>query len=176
MARQYLRKAEPYDLNPNSDWIMMTGKEYYQFINSLDGKSRYFIEWDDLVIEASKKEYEDWLCEQEHRKYLSQYEKERIFISLYSDLAEEGKGGEELVPDPAVDVEFSAMANIRQGALMAALRQLDYQSFYLIYSLYRDLHRKTEYELAAEVGISQKAINKRKEKILKKLKFLVVKS
>ena len=34
MARQYLRKAEPYDQNPNSNWIMMTGREFYQFINS----------------------------------------------------------------------------------------------------------------------------------------------
>ena len=38
MARQYLRKAEPYDQNPNSDWVMMTGIEFYCFINSPEGK------------------------------------------------------------------------------------------------------------------------------------------
>lgn len=176
MARQYLRKAEPYDQNPNSEWIAMTGREFYQFINSPEGKTRYFIKWDDLVIEASREQYNDWLCDEEHRRYLQQHEKGWNTISLYSDLAEGGWAGEELVPDPAVDVEFSAMANIRQAALIAALRHLDHQSFGLIYALYLAVYKKTECELATEIGISQQAIHKRKEKILSKLKFLVVKS
>lgn len=176
MARQYLRKAEPYDQNPSSDWIAMTGREFYQFVNSPEGKKRYFIKWDDLVIEASREQYNDWLCDEEHRGYLQQYEKEWNTVSLYSDLSEGSKAGEELVPDPAVDVEFSAMVNIRQDALMKALRHLDHQSFRLIYALYLAVYKKTECELAEEVGISQQAIHKRKEKILRKLKFLVVKS
>lgn len=175
MARQYLRKAEPYDQNPNSDWITMTGSEFYRFINSPESKGRYFIKWDDLVIEASGEQYNDWLCDEEHHKYLQQYESGWNTISLYSDLAQEGKGGEELVADPAIDVELSAMASIRQEALRTALHHLDCQSFHLIYSLYISLSKKTERELAAEIGISQQAIHKRKEKILSQLKFLVVK-
>ena len=175
MARQYLRKAEPYDQNPNSDWIMMTGREFYQFINSPEGKRRYFIKWDDLVIEASREQYDDWLCDEEHHGYLQQYENRCNTISLYSDLAQEGKAGEELVPDPVVDVESKAMANIRQDALITALHHLDYKSFWLIYSLYLNHDKKTECELAVEIGISQQAVHKRKEKILSKLKFLVVK-
>ena len=70
MARQYLRKAEPYDQNPNSDWITMTGSEFYRFINSPEGNGRCFIKWDDLVIEASREQYNDWLCDEEHRRYL----------------------------------------------------------------------------------------------------------
>ena len=176
MARLYLRKTEPYDQNPNSDWIMMTGKEFYRFINSPEGRNRYFIMWDDLVIEASREQCSDWLSEQAHCGYLRQHENGWNTISLYSDLAQEGTEGEELIPDPAVDVELSAIANIRRNALLAALRHLDHQSFYLIYSLYLACHPKTERELATEVGISQQAIHRRKEKILRKLKFLVVKS
>ena len=176
MARQYLRKSEPYDQNPSSDWIMMTGKEFYQFINSPEGRNRYFIMWNDLVIEAPKEQCNDWLSEQEHCGYLRQHENGWNTISLYSDLVQEGTEGEELISDPAVDVELSAIANIRRNALLAALRHLDHQSFYLIYSLYLARQPKTERELAAEVGISQQAIHRRKEKILRKLKFLVVKS
>ena len=175
MARQYLRKTEPYDQNPNSDWIMMTGREFYQFISSPEGRRRYFIIWDDLVIEAPRDQYNDWLSEEEHYGYLRQYENGWNTISLYSDLAQDGKDGEGMVPDPAVDVEHSAIANIRRDALIAALRHLDHQSFYLIYSLYLARHTKTESKLAKEVGISQQAIHKRKEKILGELKFLVVK-
>ena len=175
MARQYLRKAEPYDQNPNSDWVMMTGTEFYQFINSPEGRSRYFIIWEDLVIEAPKDQYDDWLCDKEHRKYLRKFENECSTISLYSDLAEEDDEGEELIADPTVDVEFSAIENIRHNALLAALRQLDHQSFYLIHSLYFACIPKTECELAKEVGISQQAINKRRRKILSDLKLLVVK-
>ena len=175
MARQYLRKAEPYDQNPNSDWVVMTGREFYQFINSPEGSTRYFIIWDDLVIEAPRDQYNDWISEDEHYGYLRQFENGWNTVSLYSDLAQDGKDGEGMVPDPAVNVEASAIANIRRGALIAALRHLDQQSFYLIYSLYFARHTKTEYELAKEVGISQQAISKRKVKILSKLKFLVVK-
>lgn len=176
MARQYLRKAEPYDQNPNSDWIMMTGKEFYRFINSPEGEDRYFIKWNDLVIEASRAQYNDWLSEEKHSRYLRSHESERDTLSLYTDLSQEGKNGEELIPDPSTDVELQAIGHVEQDALIAALHQLDYSSFYLIYSLYLTLEKKTECELAAEIGISQQAVHSRKEKILRKLKFLVVKS
>lgn len=55
------------------------------------------------------------------------------------------------------------------------MHHLDCQSFHLIYSLYIALDKKTECELAAEIGITQQAIHKQKEKILSQLKFLVVK-
>lgn len=175
MARQYLRKVVPYDQNPNSDWIAMTGSEFYRFINSTESKGRYFIRWDDLVIEAPKTQYNDWLRDTEHCGYLREHEIGWNTISLYSDLAREDSSGEDLIPDLTTDVELSAMANIRQNALVAALYQLDNQSFHLIYSLYLAFDTKTESELAAEIGISQQAVHKRKGKILQKLKFLVVK-
>lgn len=176
MARQYLRKAEPYDRKPSSDWISMTGAEFYRFIKSPESEGRYFITWDDLVIEASRAQYTDWLCDKEHQGYLREYEHGWNTISLYSGLSQEGRSGEELISDPATDVESIAMENIRKNALTMALRQLDTSSFYLIYSLYLDFNRKTESELASEIGISQQAVHKRKEKILRQLKFLVVKS
>lgn len=176
MARQYLRKAEPYDQNPSSDWIMMTGKEFYHFINSSESEGRYFIKWDDLVIEASKAQYDDWLSEEKHSRYLRSCEREWDTLSLYTDLSQEGKNGEELIPDPSTDVELHAMARVQREALTAALHQLDFSSFHLIYSLYLASNKKTEGELAAEIGVSQPAVHRRKEKILSNLKLLVIKS
>jgi len=114
VARQYLRKAEPYDQDPDSEWISMTGKEFYRFISSPESKGRYFIKWDDLVIEASKAQYSDWLCDEEHSGYLREHENGWNTVSLYSDLSQEGRSGEELVPDPAADVEIRAISNIRR--------------------------------------------------------------
>ena len=175
MARQFFRKVEPYDQNPNSNWIMMSGKEFYRFIISPEARGGYFIKWDDLVIEASRDQYLDWLCDEEHSGYLRQHENGWNTLSLYSDIAQENVNGEELVADTSVNVELSAMRNIRQDALTSALHQLDSQSFYLIYSIYLADSRKTEHEFAIEIGITQQAVHKRKEKILKQLKFLVVK-
>ena len=60
-------------------------------------------------------------------------------------------------------------------ALRVALHQLDKDSRLLIHALYLADERKTERDLAKELGVSQNAINKQKKKILQKLKILVVK-
>ena len=170
-----LRKVEPYNQNLNSDWIMMTGEEFYRFITSPEGKGRYFIRWDDLIIEAPEDQYRDWLCDMKHSAYLREHERGWATISLYSDLSQKDRTGEELISDPAIDVESQALTGISRDALFTALAQLDFQSFYLIYSSYLALCKKTEGELALEIGISQQAVHKRKKKILQELKFLVVK-
>lgn len=64
---------------------------------------------------------------------------------------------------------------IETAALQKALTRLDSQNYQLIHALYLADNQKTEREIAQELGVSQNAINKQKKKILKTLKFLVVK-
>lgn len=68
------------------------------------------------------------------------------------------------------------MDSIVRKALNEALCTLDDESFILIDALILGQNRKSERDLASEFGLSQKAINKRKHKILKNLKLLVLKT
>ena len=68
------------------------------------------------------------------------------------------------------------MASIVRKALNEALCALDEESYMIIDALILASERKSERDLASEFGLSQKAVNKRKNKILKNLKFLVLKT
>ena len=72
-------------------------------------------------------------------------------------------------------MEAEVILRMEYRALCAALHQLDKDSRRLIHALYLADERKTERDLAKELGVSQNAINKQKKKILQKLKILVVK-
>ena len=80
-----------------------------------------------------------------------------------------------MVADAAQDVEAEAIRRVEIAALRTALLQLDPKSYQMIRALYSSTDRKTERALAEAAGISQNAIHKQKEKILKILKNLVVK-
>ena len=67
------------------------------------------------------------------------------------------------------------MKSIVRKALNEALSSLDEESYMIIDALILGHDRRSERDLAAEFGLSQKAINKRKQKTLKNLKLLVLK-
>ena len=83
--------------------------------------------------------------------------------------------GEDVTPDPMVDVEDDVICLTEIKRLRAALSQLDDSSRWLIQNLFLDRDCKSEREMAMILGISQGALHKRKMKILKKLKSLVIK-
>lgn len=72
-------------------------------------------------------------------------------------------------------MEAEVILRMEYKALRAALHQLDEEDCLLIHALYLADERKTERDLAKELGVSQNAINKQKKKILQKLKILVIK-
>ena len=176
MARQYFRKKNAGELGPLVDWIEMDGKEFYRFVRSREGQGRYFIDFDDYVIEATRDQYEDWRREKEHSDYLRKQEDGLILLSLYSDAINGYGDGEDVIMDDRVNVEETAIQMVQSKALYSALRHLDTPSYQLIYDLYLKDRRWTERALAKHLGVSQNAINKQKKKILRKLKILVVKA
>lgn len=176
MTKQYYIKKDPTIDGPNVEWIAVNGKEFYRLITSPAGKGRYFIDMDDFMIEANVAEYAEWRSEKNHQNYLSEQESAVQLLSLQSDMSTENGSGEEIIPDEAISTEELAIKSIVQQALLAALNSLDAESYHLIDSLILSDERKTEREIASKFGLSQKAVNKRKNKILKNLKFLVLKS
>ena len=60
MAKRYFRKRDPAAQESNLEWIEMSGQEFYRFITSPAGRGCFFIDMEDVVIEAPKEVYEEW--------------------------------------------------------------------------------------------------------------------
>ena len=173
MAKQYYIKKNPATSGSDVEWIAINGKEFYQLITSPAGKGRYFIDMDEFMIESTEAEYKDWRKEKDHTDYLHEQESRVQLLPLY-DGEDDGFGG--LTLDLSASTEERAMSSIVRRALNDALGSLDEESYMIIDALILAQDRKSERDLASEFGVSQNAVHKRKNKILKNLKLLVVKA
>ena len=176
MYKRYFRMKNPKCKPEKIEWIEMTGREFYRFVNSTEGCDRHFIDMDDVVLEASESEARSFKAEKNHSDYIQAQEDGWSTLSLYATEDENGCSGEEIARDETQDVEAEVILRMEYKALRAALHQLDEESRLLIQALYLADECKTERELAQERGVSQVAIHKQKKKVLAKLKFLVIKS
>lgn len=170
MARQYFRKKDPSAQIP--EWIEMNGREFYRFTKSPEGRGRYFIDMDDVVIEASKAEYEEWHREKALRDYWEKkaQEDKLTILSLHSDAITENGTGEDVIPDDKVNVEEESILRTEVKELYSALALLDAASCQLIYDLYLAKERKTLRKLSQESNIPVMTLQDRKKKILLWLK------
>lgn len=175
MYTRYFRMKDPKCSPEKIEWVEMTGKEFYRFVNSPEGQGRHFIDMGDVVLEGTQAQARTYRAEKDHSDYLKEQEENLIILSLYTLEDDIGCNGEEVILDELMDVESEAIININTNALRKALAWLDPESYLLIYDLYLADNRKTERSLADEFGLSQNAIHKRKKKILNRLKILVVK-
>ena len=175
LSTRYFRKNDPKCGQEEIEWIEMSGKEFYRFVKSPEGHGRYFIDMDDVVLEATEAEYHQYKAEKNHHYYIQAQEEGWSTLSLYAIEDGDGCSGEDMVKDTTQDVEAEVIMRMDRKALHAALDQLDEKSRLLIQALYLANKRKTERELALECGVSQVAIHRQKKKILKTVKFLVIK-
>lgn len=169
MAKQFYIKGK------NNEWLQLTGREFYTFVNADENQNRYFYDFEEYVLEVSQAEFEKYNKEKNHADYLYQLCKPYQTMSIDSDLISEFGSGEETIANDDEDITERIFKSFRLEALNKALSQLDSEEYKLINDIYLQEQRKTEQKIADEKGLSQKAINKRKKKILKKLYFLVLK-
>lgn len=176
MERRYYRKKDPSVQGTDIRWIEMNGLEFCDFVASPEGKDRYFIDLDEYVIEATKEIYDEWHREKAWK--IRQMKLKKIkgieIASFQSSAISQFGHGEEVTPDPTVDVEDDAICLAEIKELRVALCQLDDSSRLLIQKLFLDEDRKSEREMAKLLGISQPAVHKRKIKLLEKLRLLVI--
>lgn len=78
-----------------------------------------------------------------------------------------------LPADEQTDIETIVLSKMMRQQLHEAIRSLQEEERYLIIQLF--YAERSERELAAELGLSQKAINKRRHKILEKMKKILEK-
>ena len=111
VARRYFRKKDPAAQESNPEWIEMSGQEFYRFITSPAGRGCFFIDMEDVVIEAPKETYEEWRREQSRKNY-RQNQAAKIgvkVLSLNSDEISERGSGVDVIPDETVHVEEDAI-------------------------------------------------------------------
>ena len=129
-------------------------KKYYWII---DGK----------YYEVSKETYQKFKREYDHAKLLQRYENE-VYVFSLDAMATEETTGYDVIADLGVNVEETAVHNLMIEKLRDTMKKLDDEELNLIKQIYVD--EKTQREIALELGISQNAVNKRKIKLLNKLK------
>lgn len=166
MYKRYFRKKDPSCKPEETEWIEMTSREFYRFVNSPEGKGRYFIDMGDVVLEANRREAQVHRAEKDHSDYLKEQEEGWTALSLYAIADKNGCSGEEVIRDETQDVEARAILHIETTALWQALALLDSESYRMIYALYLADTRKTLRQLSLESGIPVMTLQDRKKKIL----------
>ncbi len=181
----YLVKKNPESKKENTEWLQMSGEEFYRFIHSEEGEGRYFIhltddveyEADEIYIEAGYEEFCSWKREDNRHRYLADSAKDIVLIS--SDVPV--TGGEELLIDTIQDENISIDETIIKKDMLKdlceAMASLSSDEKAIIQTLYFSGHIVTEAEAGKNLGMSQQVLHYRKKKIFSKLaKFLFVKS
>ena len=181
----YLVKKNSESKKENTEWMQMSGEEFYRFTHSKEGKGRYFIhltddigyEADEIYIEAGYEAFCSWKQEDNRHRYLADCAKDTVIIS--SDVSV--TGGEELlidtIRDEGISIDEIIMKKDMIEKLCEAMASLSSDEKAIIQTLYFSGRVITEAEAGKSFGMSQQAFHYRKKKIFSKLaKFLFVKS
>lgn len=134
-------------------------------------EKEYFVRVCGTSVPVTQKVYQT--CHQTKRHAKTLYEKdERHNLVSYDGMDTEDSLGEEIITDPeALSVEDTAIANILHIELHRCLAMLDESDYRLVYALY--FKGMSERQLAEHIGIPQRTINDRKQRILRSLKKLL---
>ena len=128
---------------------------------------KYYWKMNGHLYQVSEKQYYEYRREQDRHDYLKKQEQEAVILSLYG-LGVDGMSGESFIADNQINVEEETVQNIMLEKLQCALSKLSAEELLLIDLLYSQT--KSEHETASILGISQNAVNKKKHKLLGRLK------
>ena len=153
MARRYFRKKDPAAQESNPEWIEMSGQEFYRFITSPAGRGCFFIDMEDVVIEAPKEVYEEWRREQSWKNY-HQNQAAKIgvkVLSLNSDEISERGSGVDVIPDEFKQLQYDHIGDISyaevdgEKLLYCSLENLDDNADHLVLIYDTDLNYTGRY-------------------------------
>ena len=151
--------------------IEISGSKFYQLVSDIEGERRYFIriaddfdfESAEILIEVPQAEYLEWKKENNRHLYLRKLKScytEVPFDDALLFLYLESPDGPERILEKSEDL-------IR---LQNAFDSLSEEEKELIWLLYLCKEPLTETQAASVLHISQQAVNKRKQKILERMK------
>lgn len=135
-----------------------------------EGK-KYRLKAQGQMVEVTREVYLTYYGIERHTRTLDEKDVRNGKV-LYSDLDTEETLGEEMLPDfDAEPVEDAAVDNVLAGELKRCLAMLPAEDLALIRALYYE--GLTEREYARKIKLSQKGVNKRRHKILDKLRAMM---
>ncbi len=130
-------------------------------------QDKKFIPLHGMLMEVSEADYAAFYKGKRRQKYLDERSEENGDISVDMLTTEEFNGADILV-DTSEPVDELVVRSIMMDKLQDCLSLLSQEERELIHdSFYTEL---TERDIAAKLGISQAAVNKRKKRILEKIK------
>ena len=130
-------------------------------------EKKYYIRISNALVEVSSEIYSEYNHFIRKMRTIEEKDLRNGFIS-YNSFDNDESLGEEIITDPsASSVEETAISNLMVSKLRYCLTFLSNEEKDLIHAIFYD--QISETEIGKFLGISQKAVNKRKKKILHKL-------
>ena len=134
-------------------------------------RNRYQIKVQGELVEVNEEIYRAYYQVDRHTRTLDEKDTRNGKV-LYSDLDTEEILGEEMIPDlDAPQVEDVAFENVFKEDLRRCIPLLSYQEQDLLWALY--YKGLSERAYAKEIGISQKGVNKRRKKVIERLRAMM---
>lgn len=151
----------------NDKYIEITYEEFLEYYNADEWyKNKYFIPIQGMLLEVSERDYTWHYKVIERNKYLKKLDIVHSLISM-----DNMDNGEIINSAKTEDIAVGIEREIMTNRLIESLSELTDDERDLIEEIY--YNGLTERDLAAKYGISQAAVNKRKHRILEKLKKII---
>lgn len=178
--------ATHYFILEDGTYKSISGREWYRLLKKQkfypQEARRYFVHLasfekgeDDCYIETSKEKYDEWEKDsrkEEYQKYIKKaFHRDVVSYDFFGN-DESGIPGGETIEDQTTNVEETAVEHMEMQELRQLIAKLDEGEQCVLYELYLSDNPISERELSRRMGVSQKTLNYRKKKILKKLKKL----
>ena len=122
------------------------------------------------MLEVAREQYTDFYRDKERWRYLQKLDTKNSLLSLDGFKDDEGNALD-FIADESADVEKAVIHAVMVDRLKAALPLLSDSEQALIQAIFFD--GLTEREVGFRLGMTQSVINKRKAKILAKLRKII---
>jgi RNA polymerase sigma factor (sigma-70 family) len=132
--------------------------------------TRRFIALHGMLLEVSPDDYRDFYRDARRQKYLME-EAIRAHAFSYNALDTENFSGENVIADPSPTLDEVLSDKLLLEQMLLCFGQLSEDDRALLTALYFD--GKGENAVAHDLGITQQAVNKRRQKAIRRLKELM---
>ena len=180
MAKKYFIWKNPVCNGENSEWIEISGSQFFELMNNKNQK-RYFKKIDDgeedgadiLIFETTYEEYKEWHKTQEkirrNKKNQEQYKLQ--FISVNDLILDTEFTYADIIIDTNVNVEDEVLTDIELSELQVVIKNLNDDEKSVLDMVKRSKEDNISERKICEIyGIDQSTFWSRKKKIFKKIK------
>ena len=163
---------------PRKVYIRESGRyvelSYMDFCRRRESDQTYmdklFIPVQGCLLEVVREQYTDFYRDKERWRYLKKLDTKNSLLSLDGFTDSEGKPLD-FIADEAADIAETVVNAVMVDRLKAALPLLSDSEQELIQAIFFD--GLSEREVGARLGITQSVVNKRKARILRKLRKII---